>query len=282
MNNSSSQGLPSKKVYVFDQQDKTLLQALCSVVSCGRFNVDDKYITVRKNYDVMLFVYVVSGQMYLEYNGKRNILNEREAFFIDCHYHQVYGTYGDKCELIFLHFEGGPSRYFFKEIEKKHGTILKGYSAVIIRDLIEDIMGQTQPYLNKRIMDFSARLTTALYEIVGYEPRGDSNIERAANYFRKAVESGIKITVGEAAEKLGYSKCHFTRKFSGQVGCSPHEYILQLRMECAKNLLINTSRPVGEIALDCGFFDTSHMSNCFKKREDISPKMFRTLWNDRI
>ena len=274
--------MSSKKVYVFDQQNETLLQALCSAVSCGSFYVDEKYITVRENYDVMLFVYIEGGQMYLEYNGTRNILYKGEAFFIDCLYPQIYGTYGDKCELIFLHFEGGPSKYFFREIVKKHDTILKGYCAVIIQELIEDIIGQARSYLNKRTMDFSARITAALYDIFGYEPRGDSNIEHAANIFRKAVKSGNQITVGKVAESLGYSKCHLTRKFSSQFGCSPYEYILRLRIERAKDLLINTSLLVGEIALDCGFFDTSHMTNCFKKREKISPKMFRIQWNDRI
>jgi transcriptional regulator GlxA family with amidase domain len=54
------------------------------------------------------------------------------------------------------------------------------------------------------------------------------------------------------------------------------------RMALAKGMLINTAAPIGEIALECGFFDASHMSNCFKKREDMTPLEFRHDWKMTI
>jgi AraC-like DNA-binding protein len=99
---------------------------------------------------------------------------------------------------------------------------------------------------------------------------------------RTAVRDGSNISVESLARGAGYSKYYFTRKFTENFGVSPHEFIILERLSLAKKLLVNSSQSVGEIALMCGFFDTSHMTNCMKKREGISPLGFRRKWRKPI
>src|SRR5262249_53121803 len=55
------------------------------------------------------------------------------------------------------------------------------------------------------------------------------------------------------AKESGYSRVHFVRMFRTATGYSPHNYVLNLKLERARELLKNPSRSLIDIALDCGF-----------------------------
>ena len=67
----------------------------------------------------------------------------------------------------------------------------------------------------------------------------------------------------------------FTRWFSAEFGVSPHRYVMQARIERAKSLLANTTRPLSEVALDCGFSSQSHLSTVFRRFTGRTPGRFR-------
>jgi len=77
------------------------------------------------------------------------------------------------------------------------------------------------------------------------------------------------------AAKVGLSHSYASRVFKEMTGVSPWDYLLRLRLESAKALLSSSSLPVSEIALRCGFCDSSHLAKSFKMREGRSPKEFR-------
>ena len=56
----------------------------------------------------------------------------------------------------------------------------------------------------------------------------------------------------------GLSVCHFARMFKQTVGISPHRYVLQCRVEFARELIAGTDMPLSEIAIVTGFSDQSH------------------------
>jgi AraC family transcriptional regulator len=59
------------------------------------------------------------------------------------------------------------------------------------------------------------------------------------------------------------------------IGISPYQYLLQQRVERAKQLLKQTNQPIVEIALDCGFSSHSHLSKQFRQLAGMTPKAFR-------
>jgi AraC family transcriptional regulator len=67
------------------------------------------------------------------------------------------------------------------------------------------------------------------------------------------------ITLADLAQLLGTSQFHFSTLFKQAIGVSPYQYLLQQRIERAKQLLKQTERSILEIALECGFNSHSHL-----------------------
>jgi len=77
------------------------------------------------------------------------------------------------------------------------------------------------------------------------------------------------------ANESGYSRVHFVRMFRAATGYSPHNYLLNVRLERARELLKNPSLSLIDIALDCGFSSHSHMSRLFHKSVGVTPSTYR-------
>jgi AraC family transcriptional regulator len=79
-----------------------------------------------------------------------------------------------------------------------------------------------------------------------------------------------------AISKMSVS--HFTREFSVCFGLTPHRYIMQRRLDVARERLIGTRMAVTDIAMELGFHDASHLSRAFSKHYGASPSVFRRMY----
>ena len=61
------------------------------------------------------------------------------------------------------------------------------------------------------------------------------------------------LSLQSLANEIGYSRVHFVRMFRAATGYSPHNYLLNLKLERARELLKKPSMSLIDIALDCGF-----------------------------
>lgn len=85
------------------------------------------------------------------------------------------------------------------------------------------------------------------------------------------------IMLDDLAETAKVSKYYLIRKFNGRYGLSPHQYITNLRINHAKNLLKN-NMDFADIALDSGFYDQSHFSKCFKEYTGVTPMNYKSCF----
>ncbi|TKG94249.1 AraC family transcriptional regulator [Puteibacter caeruleilacunae] len=74
---------------------------------------------------------------------------------------------------------------------------------------------------------------------------------------------------------IGYSL--FRGEFKKYTGMSPGQYLLQLKIQMAKNLLSNSDKSVKEISHQIGFESPYYFSRIFKKHVDMSPSEFREM-----
>ena len=83
------------------------------------------------------------------------------------------------------------------------------------------------------------------------------------------------IRLADLAQLLGISQFHFSRLFKQSVGTAPYQYLLQQRIERAKQLLKQTNKSIVEIAFLCGFNSHSHLSQQFRQFTGMTPTAYR-------
>jgi transcriptional regulator GlxA family with amidase domain len=84
-----------------------------------------------------------------------------------------------------------------------------------------------------------------------------------------------KLTTKDVAMALSISLDHFVRSFKNSTGHSPHRWIMRARLERAKHLLLNTSMPLSDIALRCGYTTQCHFTRVFSHEVGMSPGAWR-------
>lgn len=79
----------------------------------------------------------------------------------------------------------------------------------------------------------------------------------------------------DVADYVHLSPEYFTKMFKKEVGQNIKNYILQVKVDVAKDLLGNPNIPISKIALDLGYSNFSHFTQMFKKFESITPTDYR-------
>ncbi|MEM8807822.1 MAG: AraC family transcriptional regulator [Cyanobacteria bacterium P01_G01_bin.38] len=96
---------------------------------------------------------------------------------------------------------------------------------------------------------------------------------RVLEYIEAYLDQDIKLA--SLAQLLDMSQFHFSHLFKQSMGISPYQYLLQQRVERAKQLLKQTDQSILQIALECGFSSHSHLSKQFRQLTGMTPKVYR-------
>ncbi len=102
---------------------------------------------------------------------------------------------------------------------------------------------------------------------------GDRKIMQISDYIHAHLDQSIKLA--DLAEVAGISQFHFSRLFKQSMGITPYQYLIQQRVEQARQLLPLTKRAIAEIALQCGFNSQSHFTKHFKDATGMTPNNYR-------
>lgn len=77
------------------------------------------------------------------------------------------------------------------------------------------------------------------------------------------------------AADSGYSRAHFLRMFRTATGKTPHQYLLDIRLDFARGRLKETSASLADVALASGFSSHSHLTRAFLQRFGVPPSQYR-------
>lgn len=101
----------------------------------------------------------------------------------------------------------------------------------------------------------------------------DAVIDIIHDYIDKNYSQNIKISM--FADKYFFSKEYLTRQFKARYSCGIYEYVLQVRMERARELLLDPAIKIQDIAQRVGYVDNNYFSKAFRTYYGISPTAFR-------
>ena len=86
---------------------------------------------------------------------------------------------------------------------------------------------------------------------------------------------GRALPLRELAAECGYSYHYFYHRFRAMAGVSPQQYLLQIRLRAAAQLLRTTNDTCTEIALACGFYGSAQFSALFRRAYGCTPTAYR-------
>jgi AraC family transcriptional regulator len=100
-----------------------------------------------------------------------------------------------------------------------------------------------------------------------------SQLARVIDYMKANLTQDLSIL--DLATLTGMSESHFSRSFKRSVGIAPYQYLIQQRVERAKQLLERRSFAISTIALDCGFANQTHLTKVFRQVTGMTPKAYQ-------
>lgn len=112
-----------------------------------------------------------------------------------------------------------------------------------------------------------------------------SGIDIDKNIFQSILFSSIlkpDCTLDELARKTHNSRTAFKQKFAKIYSTTPHKWIVEHRLNISIPLLLATNNQVSEIAIKCGFIDTSHYIRLFKLHFKTTPRAYRSSKRKQI
>ena len=84
-----------------------------------------------------------------------------------------------------------------------------------------------------------------------------------------------ELTREDLARHVGVSPGHLTQLLKERTGRSFVELLREVRVQAACELLVQTDKPLAEVAADCGFCDQSYLTHVFKALRGMTPKQYR-------
>lgn len=101
-----------------------------------------------------------------------------------------------------------------------------------------------------------------------------SQLNRVFEYIEEHLAEGVGLSDLAAAAEL--SVYHFARQFRQSTGMAPHQYVLQRKIERAKETLRDPRKSILEASARVGFDDQSHFTKTFRRLVGITPTEFRS------
>jgi len=139
------------------------------------------------------------------------------------------------------------------EIRRKHGSQL----ATSI----------SEQFMCERIRDQHDRQRVPLTQRIG---TSQPKLAEAVSLMEANIEEPM--TLDELSHHVGLSRRQLERLFQRYLSCVPTRYYLELRLERARQLLLQTSMPIVDIALACGFISAPHFSKCYRDTFSLPPR----------
>ena len=97
-------------------------------------------------------------------------------------------------------------------------------------------------------------------------------LEKAMSYIKNNITSNLSLE--NVSSYAGFSPIHFHNMFKASTGQTLREYVEDIRIKKAVNMLISTNFTLTKIAYECGFSSQSYFSYAFKRKMKITPREY--------
>jgi len=147
--------------------------------------------------------------------------------------------------------------------------------SIVVRDagyeVAQEIVSYMMPGANRK---FASVLFGA------QEARASELIRAAAQQLR--ANSASRISIANAAQAAAMSERNFLRRFKNEIGVTPTEFVLRVRLEKACSMLVETDLPADKVARRVGLGSGDRLAKLFRQHLSMSPTEYRAAARDRM
>lgn len=253
---------------------------------CGLYrNYDDEVLsTIRPigSNDYQL-LYIASGKAYFTLGGKKKLVTPGHMVLYQPYQEQNYEYYGkDNPEVYWIHFTGSDVKKILEDhcIPLNDPVFYVGFSssfAELFKSIINELLTCRIGYQDLLTMYFRQLLLTTqrsrAEKDASINMQMQEEVDLARKYFYEHYNE--QISIEDYAASRNMSICWFQRNFKKVTGQSPMQFILDIRVSNAVNLLQNTTYSVKQISKIVGYDNPLYFSRLFKNIKGISPSEYR-------
>ncbi|MFA6293444.1 MAG: AraC family transcriptional regulator [Victivallales bacterium] len=246
------------------------------VMVSGHYNTNEHFMKSR-NFDQSLLIYCLDGAGTYTLGETTYEIRKGDIFYVPAHFTHRYAS--DPVagwNIKWLHFCGSYAENLvhiagFSALQpvRKIGAskpVSKGFDSLF------------RVLSDKRInysLDAARVFMGILIELIKVSGPRNSKKDLTETISTESVD------LASAAKKSGYSKFHFSRLFKKSTGVSPWTYALGLKIDRAKEMLMNSDVSVKEVSLTVGIGDPNYFSRLFAKHTGMPPVRYRKLMSER-
>ncbi|GAA4654654.1 hypothetical protein GCM10023142_17920 [Anaerocolumna aminovalerica] len=256
-------------------------KALFYLQGYGDLNVNAPYYYEIENLNSYLILYTLEGKGIISYRGRTYLLTAGSLIFIDCHL--KYSIKIHDCNSWHFHhvfFNGGASKYYYNLYIHDNSIMISLNDYSPIPNIFDNLKHN---HFANTIFDElrnSRTLTDLLSEILfekNHKRKEKENIPSYILDIKRQFENNYNefYSLDALALKYNKSKYRISREFISYLELSPINYLINCRMNAAKNLLWTTDYTINEISSLIGIDNTSHFIRLFKKTMGVTPLNYR-------
>lgn len=241
----------------------------------GRYECNRIYSVRREHLDFYSVIYVLEGQLEVEYEGKILQVRQNEAVLLDFHKPHAYRAVSDRVDKWEMLFKGNESAAWYEMVTGDGDYLFKAAGRLqrTLTGLMEEL---NAPYPQDHTI--SLLIHTMFCNMIDQKALTLSPpVEEAILYMNS--HYGDSIQIGEIADHVSLSRFYFSRLFRKETGRSPNEYLADIRINAAKEMLTERIHSITEISELCGFTNTSHFTRFFREKTGQTPAAFRSSFN---
>ncbi len=265
-------------------------QIVLQINHCAEETHPSSWIESKQHVDYDLW-YVYSGKIEILVHEKVHLASEGDLVLFSPNVSYTATTYDDGCWFNFTHFDFGLGNHFrilenfqlagiiestllleevdlfldayeqYKHHQPMSGIRLKGCLMILIAKIVE--LYSLGEYRGKFIYNLSSEKQTVNLQA----------LQPVFNYIHDHLHQFLRI--GELAKLAGLSEKYFINYFKEALGITPGQYIYQLKMNRARELLYSNQFSIQQIADMLGYADPYSFSKAFKKHYNILPSQLR-------
>lgn len=202
---------------------------------------------------------------------------------------QQYAYYGEDCPVInFVHFCGTAAGELLKRfgLDDKPYYYLRPTSDQSVVNLFLKLQLQLRLHPNDNHLCWGVFLELlALMCNSRVDNERTLDLENVGKYTDEIAEilreihnnPAARCQVKDYADRLHLSASRFAHIFKSLTGSAPIEYRNNLRIDNAKNILLNSTASIEEIAFSLGYDNLANFSKAFKNKTGCSPTQYRSI-----